>query len=402
MAGDDDSGDKTEPGTPKRLRDARKKGDVAKSKDLSGTLGLAFTMVLITFALGQGIERLADLTIDSVSILDMPFSVVYKQLTSSAVVTFVLLSATVLLPVALFGLLLEFLQAGPIFALEKIQPKLENLNPVSGIKKMFSTDNFVELIKTLGKTALLAVIAWLVIRGAIGELMHLPASHPMLIIDAVKMMAIRLFGWTLAVFLIIMALDFAYQQHAYAKKMRMSVRDIKKEHKDNEGDPMLKGQRRQLQQDWSQESSNQAARSASVMVVNPTHIAIAINYDKDTMPVPTVTAKGQDEVARSMRDAANDAFVPVLRNQALARRLLADVDEGDVVPRELFDVVAEIILWARQTSEKLDPKSRWRNSAATSPDKELKSPGEDLSAYPPSVDLFSHDSTDLDTTEKAP
>lgn len=390
MAEESNSGEKTEPATAKRLRDARKRGDIAKSKDLTGTLGLAFSMVLITFALGQGIERLADLTIDAMSVHDLPFSVISQQLTNSAISTFLVLSATILIPIALFGMLVEFLQAGPVFALEKMQPKLENLNPAAGIKKMFSIDNFVELMKTLAKTILLGTIAWLVIRGAIGELMNLPASDPLLVIEAVKSMAIRLFGWTLGIFLLIMGMDAAYQRHAYAKKMRMSISDIKKEHKDNEGDPMLKGQRRQLQQEWSQESSNQAARTASVMVVNPTHIAIAINYDKDTTPVPTVTAKGQDAQARAMRDAANDAHVPVLRNQELARRLLADVDEGDVVPRELFDVVAEIIMWARQTSDKLDPHTRWRDGTENKPDTDLPAPGEDLSVYPPTLDLFTH------------
>ncbi|MFK7855264.1 MAG: type III secretion system export apparatus subunit SctU [Granulosicoccus sp.] len=390
MANNENSGEKTEPATPKRLRDARKRGDVAKSRDLTGTLGLAFSMVLIIFALGQGIDRLADLTIDAMSIQDQPFEVAAQQLSQSAISTFLILSALVLLPIALFGMLVEFLQTGPIFALEKMQPKLENLNPAAGIKKMFSLDNLVELLKTLAKTAVLGVIAWFVIRGAVSELMNLPANEPMLIITAVKSMAIQLFGWTLAVFVAIMALDAAYQQHAYAKKMRMSIRDIKKEHKDNEGDPLLKGQRKQLQQEWSQESANNSSRSASVMVVNPTHIAIAIRYDKEDTPVPTVTAKGQDEQARAMRDAANDAHVPVLRNQQLARRLLAEVDEGDVVPRELFDVVAEVILWARQTREKLDPHTRWRSAKPQSTNQGLKAPGEDLSVYPAELDLFSH------------
>ncbi|MBX2884908.1 MAG: type III secretion system export apparatus subunit SctU [Granulosicoccus sp.] len=389
MAKDDGSGEKTEEATPKRLRDARKRGDVAKSRDLTGTLGLAFAMVLIAFALGQGIERLADLTIDAMSIPDLPFEVAAQQLSNSAVSTFLILSTVILLPIAIVGMLVEFLQTGPIFALEKIQPKLENLNPVAGVQRMFSLDNFVELLKSLGKTAVLGIIAWFVIKGAIAELALLPANEPMLILPAVWSMAVRLFGWTLGIFLAIMALDLAYQRHSYAKKMRMSIRDIKKEHKDNEGDPQLKGQRRQLQQEWSQESANNASRTASVMVVNPTHIAIAIRYDKEELPVPIVTAKGEDEQARSMRDAANEACVPVLRNQAVARQLLADVDEGDPVPRELFDVVAEIIMWARQTKDRLDPHQRWRNNEST-PKKPLKAPGEDLSVYPPELELFAH------------
>lgn len=394
MADEQNSGEKTEPATPKRLRDARKRGDVAKSKDMTSTLGLAFSMVLIIFAFGSSIDRLADLTIDAVSFHDQPFAISLQQLSQQAINSFLVISAIILLPIALFGLLVEFLQTGPIFALEKIQPKLSNLNPTAGIKKMFSMDNFVELIKSIGKTALLGLIAWFTIKAALAELSNLPANDPMLIVVAVKSMTIKLLGWTLGVFLTIMAIDTAYQHHAYAKKMRMSIRDIKKEHKDSEGDPMFKGHRRQLHQEWSQESSNQAARNASVVVVNPTHIAIAIRYDKEELPVPIVTAKAEDENARAMRDAAHEAYVPVLRNQQLARRLLSDVDEGDVVPRELFDVVAEIILWARQTQNKLDPRAQWtahnnpwtdRQSGATS---EITAPGEDLSQYPPELELF--------------
>ncbi|ASJ70496.1 type III secretion system export apparatus subunit SctU [Granulosicoccus antarcticus] len=392
MSDDQNSGEKTEPATSKRLRDARKRGDIPKSKDMTGTLGLAFTMVLIIFAMDHSIEQLVDLTIEAIAHHDLPFETLAQSLTQKAVKTFLLISATILLPIALFGMLIEFLQTGPIFAFDKIQPKLSNLSPAAGIKKMFSMDNFVELMKSLGKTAVLGTIAWFTIAAALQELIKLPANDPMLILIAIKSMCIMLFGWTLGVFLAIMALDAAYQHYAYAKKMRMSISDIKKEHKDNEGDPMLKGQRRQLQQEWSQESANGAARSASVLVVNPTHIAIAIRYDKDEMPVPTITAMAQDENARAMRDAAHEAHVPVLRNQQLARQLLNDVEEGDVVPRELFDVVAEIILWARQTREKLDPHASWKTSSVernqNGVPKTLPPPGEDLSQYPPELELF--------------
>lgn len=397
MAEDQNSGDKTEPATAKRLRDARKRGDIAKAKDLTSTIGLAFSMVLIAFALGESIEQLASLAINVLSIPATPFDILSRQISRTAIDTFLSISALLLLPIALFGLLLEFLQTGPVFALEKIQPKLENLNPGTGIKKMFSLDNLVELFKNLARTAVLVLVTWFVTKAAIADLMVLPNNDPMFIAASVQSMAFRLFAWTLAVFLFIMALDAAYQHHAYAKKMRMSIRDIKKEHKDNEGDPMLKGQRRQLQQEWSQESANQASRAASVMVVNPTHIAIAIRYDKEDTPVPIITAMGQDESARAMRAAANDACVPVLRNQQLARQLLVDVEVGDPVPRELFDVVAEIILWARQTSYRLDPHQRWNSALAETSDELIVAPGEDLSVYPPTVALFQSDNNAIQT-----
>lgn len=381
------SGEKTEPATPKRLREARKKGDVPKSKDVSGTLSFAFISALILMAIGQISDQLGDLILDAIQLINMPFSVAAQQLGMSALSVFLLLSVLVLLPVALFGMLVEFLQTGPVFAMEKLAPKLSNLNPGSGIKKMFSLDNLVELIKSTVKTLILGVVAWLTISNSLSQLVHLPSGNVTNIVEAISHMIIDLFGWTLGIFLVFMAMDAAYQHHSYAKKMRMSVQDIKQEHKDNEGDPQLKGQRRQLQQEWSQESATQAARQASVLVVNPTHIAIAIRYDKEDSPVPLVSAKGEDANARAMRDAANESNVPVLRNQALARQLLADVDEGDPVPRELFDIVAQVILWARHTAEKMDPNNHVRRYAQSS-DQAPDAPGEDLTHYPATVQLF--------------
>jgi len=161
------------------------------------------------------------------------------------------------------------------------------------------------------------------------------------------------------------------------------MRDIRQEHKDSEGDPMMKGQRTQLHKEWSQQGATQAAADATVLLVNPTHIAIAISYDKETTPIPLVLAKGEHDTARAMRDAANQAHVPVLRNELLARTLLADVDEGDFIPRELFDVVAGVILWATQTRSMITQQQHGPPDSDMPPPSEP--PGEDLTSYPNGV-----------------
>lgn len=386
MANQGDSGDKTEKATPKRLRDARKRGDVPKSKDVTNTLGLAFTLALFALVFGYGITRLASLLTHAISITDQPFEIALKGLATDAFEVLLALSAIVLLPIAAFGMLVEFLQSGPIFALDKVKPKLENLSPVSGVQRMFSMDNFVEVLKSIGKTAILFVILWFVVSFAFSELAWLPASESGVLVDAVRVLLIRLFGWTLGIFLLIMALDAAYQQHSFAKKMRMSIRDIRQEGKDSEGDPMVKGQRRQMHKEFAEESASDAARSATVLVVNPTHVAVAILYDKDTQPVPIVTAKAQDAVALAMRDAAAERHVPVVRNERLARTLLADVDEGDIIPRGMFDVVAEVILWATRTRALIDHHSD-AALAMTTAEPPGPAPGEDLTDYPEDLDL---------------
>ena len=378
----DEGGDKTEKATPKRIRDARKKGDVAKSKDLTSTLGLAFTMALFALAVGGAMTRVAGLVVDSLSAPLRPFELAFGELGAEAVSVLLTVSAIVLLPIAAFGLLVEFLQAGPIFALEKVKPNLEHLNPASGVKKMFSLDNFVEVLKSIAKTAILFAVVYLVCANVMDELAWLPANGPGALVDAARELLVRLFGWTLGIFLLIMALDASYQQHSYAKKMRMSVRDIRQEGKDSEGDPMVKGQRRQMHKEFAEESASEAARSATVLVVNPTHVAVAILYDAEEQPVPLVTAVAEDDGALAMRRAAAERHVPVLRNERLARTLLADVEEGDLVPASLFDVVAEVILWAKATSENI-ARDRGRTPPWTPVPAAGEPPGEDLTEYPP-------------------
>jgi type III secretion protein U len=160
----------------------------------------------------------------------------------------------------------------------------------------------------------------------------------------------------------------------------MSMRDIKQEHKENEGDPMIKQQRRQAHQEWSQQSAAEAAGSANVIVVNPTHLAVALDYDREKTPVPTVSAKGEDLVARAMRESAQDNHVPILRNVELARSLYADTKEGDIIPSELFDVMAEVILWAKQVRKRIDNDLDDDEKST-----QIEAPGEDLTRYPEEV-----------------
>ena len=154
--------------------------------------------------------------------------------------------------------------------------------------------------------------------------------------------------------------------------------------KESEGDPYIKQHRRQAAQEWQQRNSAQAARNANVLVVNPTHVAIAIDYDRETSPVPTIAAKGEDHVARAMREAAEEAGVPIVRNVPLARDLLARAEVGEIIPADLFEVIAEVILWAREVRDEVDAL-RAENPVDvpdTPPRRRIAAPGEDLTRYP--------------------
>jgi len=391
----EDSGDKTEQPTHKRLQDARKKGDIAKGKELTSTATLLVWLVMGALCLELATERVAALcdamfTRISAGWRAEGFGHVAALLGWQSVELAVLLVAVLGIPVAVLGTLVEFLQAGSVLAFEKVAPKLSHMNPAEGMKRMFSLDNLVELIKGILKTALLVGIGWAVARLLLPDALRLalstdsPAQHlGALVWEA----TVKTLAWTIGVFAGVAALDTFWTRHRYTKKLRMSMRDIKQEMKESEGDPQLKQQRRQAHAEWSQRNQQAAARGANALVVNPTHVAIAIDFEPGRCPVPTVSAKGEDHVARAMREAAEEAGVPIVRNVPLAREMLARCEAGEVVPPDLFDVLAEVIVWAESVREQLkweaaraDPHRR--DEVPAEPPRSRPAPGEDLTRHP--------------------
>ena len=387
MADKNDGGDKTERPTPKKLQDARKKGNVAKSKDLTSTVELVVWVALFALAANHAGHELVRLLNASLAGIGEPFVNRAPALASMAGDVLLSLSALALLPVAAAGVITEYLQAGPVFALEKIKPKLENLDPVAGVKRMFSMDNLIEVAKSIAKTALLvAITAWVLaaVLPQLGVLIGLPtheghAGPAGAFAGGLWSVTRTALACTVAAFVLVSVLDAVWQRHSFMKKMRMSRRDMRQEQKESEGDPYVKQHRQQAHLEWSQRNSQQAAGLANVLVVNPTHVAIAIDYHRETCPVPCIAAKGEDHVARSMREAAEAAGVPILRNVDLARDLLVRGEIGEIVPADLFDIVAEVILWAREVREVLAADEAHAQATRHKP------PGEDLSRYPAGV-----------------
>ena len=379
---DNDSGDKTEKPTPKKLKDARKKGDVSKSQDMTNTVVLILWVALLGLSISYAGERLMALLDAALSVPSKDGGFIHQLSTIGgiAIEALLILSAMFLVPVAFFGTLVDFLQVGPVLSFEKIKPKMENLSLASGLKRMFGMDNLVEVIKHILKTSLLFFIAWLVFKAFIPELALLPTSDPTAIGTALWEVTFKLFAWTVGIFSLISVLDAGYQKYSHTKKLRMSMRDIKQEYKDSEGDPMIKQKRREAHQEWSQQGATQAAKDSNVVIVNPTHVAIALDYDRDNCPAPTIAAKGEDYIARAMREAAEEEGVPILRNVELARELLANAQEGDVVPGSLFDIIAEVILWATEVQEEIELQKT--HPTESLPERKYTPPGEDLTCYP--------------------
>jgi flagellar biosynthesis protein FlhB len=371
MADNNNGGDKTEKPTAKRLLDARKKGDVAKSKDLSSAIGMVAWFVLALAGTGFIGSRIAGYLQDTLTAATHDsFENTAVALGWSGLWLVLLAGALTLIPAALVGLAGEFLQVGAMLTTEKLKPGLEKLNPIAGFQKMFSLDNLFELIKTLIKAVLILGITCVVMVGAMdkyAEILGAAGWSPLTSIgpsiaaasfDLMQSLTMQLIAGTFGVFLLVAFADRVWTQQRFTKKLMMSRRDIRQEHKDNEGDPMLKGQRKQMHEEWANQNAVAAAGTANVLLTNPTHLAIALDYDPHECPVPVIAAKGEGPLAAAMRARAEEEGVPIVRNVPLARTIWSTTGVNELVPQEHFDAIAEIILWAKQARDGKAPRER--------------------------------------------
>ncbi len=347
-----DAADRTEKPTPKRLRDARRDGDVAKSKELTSTV-LVLCWLLLAWLTGPLISRqlegLFQLSLDAVPRVG---SEPMPPMWTEAFKTLLVICVPLGLVAAAVGLLTEFLQVGALFAPKRIAPKAERLNLAQGLKRMFSADNFVEVLKSVLKTAALIGIFIAVMLRSLPEILRLARGSTRDMAAAHWHSLFWLGIWTVCVFLFVSVLDALYQRYAFIKRLRMSRREIRQEMKDTEGDPLVKGRRRQLHQEWAQQNMLEAVRKSNAVVVNPEHIAVAILYEPGTTDLPVVSAKGEDYEAQLIREAAEQAGVPIMRNVELARGLHENVGIDEYISPDFFQAVAELLRWAESIRQR--------------------------------------------------
>ena len=351
---DSNTGEKTEKPTPKRLRDARKEGNVAKSRDLSQTV-TTVAWALILFGLGGFfVDRMGALQEQSWrSIPDLSTQALI-ELCVTAGITLLWLTVLPLALVSAVGILIEFLQAGPVMSFKKIAPNFSALSPASGVKRVFAMDNFVEVFKAMLKTGVLLTITIALLLIFLDDVIKLPQTNLLAYIALDKHLLFLLTLWVAILFVALSIADWFYQRFSHERKLRMSKYDIKKEHHNQEGDPQIKGKRKQLHRQWANQSLQQAARTASAIVVNPTHVAVALYYDPEETVVPMITVKGEGPVAKLIRETAEEACVPIMRNVPLARALNFHGEEDDFIPEDYFEAVAEVLAWAEHVRQQVN------------------------------------------------
>jgi type III secretion protein U len=342
------SGEKTEQPTPKKLREAREKGEVAHSKDFTQTL---LIVALFGYMLGNAggiIESLGKLMLIPPGLTGMPFETALKTAMGAALreaINVVLPFILIVLGVGMFG---EFLQVGIVLAFKKLMPSGQKLNVMGNFKNIFSKKNLVEFLKSALKIIFLSALVAIVVRDALPELMSVPHSGLAGLQTGVGGMLRTLIINVGLAYVIISLADFAWQRMQHRKQLMMSKEEVKQEYKEMEGDPHIKSKRKHLHQEMVMQGATHSARKASVVVTNPTHLAIALYYEPDETPLPVVLAKGEGTLAVEMMRAAREAGVPVMQNIPLARALMADAQPNQYIPSELIEPVAEILRLVRK------------------------------------------------------
>jgi type III secretion protein U len=349
-----DGGDKTEKPTAKRIKDARKEGDIHKSRELTSTVLVLTWLIMFWLLMPFIVGRLEALfTRIFLSVGHLSDAALHATIIDAAQ-TLLWISAPLLLLACGVGVLVEFLQVGPILAFQRLKPTVSRLNPAEGMKKIFSQENLVELIKSIVKTAaLIGILVW-VLFSMMDQYLALPFGQPAAIAAAHWQGMLRIGIWVVFIFFFVSAMDAFYQRFAYVRKLRMSRRDIRQELKDTEGDPYIKGRRRQLHQEWAQRNMLAAVRKSNVVVTNPTHIAVALVYEPGETDLPIVAAKGEDYDAELIRKEAEEAGVPIMQNIPLARGLHENIEVEDYITAEFFEAVAEVLRWAESVRNARD------------------------------------------------
>ena len=345
MAEGEDDSQKTEEPTQRRLEDARKKGDIAKSQEVPGWFVLASGLALLAFAFPAMARTLAaDMQVffaqaDSFAV--DPNAVMRLMKRTAWEVTLVV--GLPILFVAVAGFAGHYVQQGMMFTTEKIQPKLDKLNPIEGFKRNFGPQGLANFLKGIGKMGLVAVAAFVVLYPKREILAGMPALDIASVLVIIRQISIELMMAALVVYAMIAGLDYLFQRQSFIKRNRMSKREIKDELKQSEGDPMVRAKLRQIRHERSQRRMMAQVPDATVVVTNPTHYAIALRYEQGETPAPVCVAKGVDEVALRIRELAGEHSVPIVEDPPLARALYATAELDEEIPAEHFQAVAKVI-----------------------------------------------------------
>jgi type III secretion protein U len=339
--------EKTEKATPKKLRDARKKGQVAKSQDFPSAFTFVVSIATTLISAGYLYDVLASYIISmfKLSSTDVDLQNRAGGIFSQAIQVIFNTSMPIMVLTACVGLLINFLIVGPMFSAEAMKPDIKRLNPISNIKNLFKFKTLFELLKSIFKISGALILIWSVVWYSIPEIIAtaaLPVEGSALVFSEflVKVIIrVGIFSLVIAVF------DLVFQKRNFAKEMKMEKFEVKQEYKDTEGDPQMKGKRRQAAQEIAYQEGPMSVKRAKAVITNPIHIAVAVEYDSENEPAPRIVTMGKGTIADLIIKIAQDNGVPIMRNVTLAQILFEKGRISDYIPEETYQAVAEILRW---------------------------------------------------------
>jgi flagellar biosynthesis protein FlhB len=360
MADDQDKSQQTEEPTQKRLEQAREQGDVVKSTEVSAFVLLAgATLAIAMFGKYIAVGLVRSLTLfleqpDAMSVDGAGLSTMMRLLVPKLAMTLAPFFA-VMIAAGLGG---HLLQGRPVFSLEKAMPNFAKVSPLAGFHRLFSADSVMNLIKGLAKIAIVGIAIWTQLWPDRGGLEAILNQTTVQVLGDMSRLLFKVLMASLSALGVIAGLDYFWQRMRWISRNRMSKQEVKEEHRQNEGDPAIKAKIRQLRQERAKKRMMAAVPNATVVVMNPTHYAVALKYESGKMAAPICVAKGVDQLALRIRAVAEENNVPVVENPPLARALHAAIEIDEPVPPEYFKAVAQVIGYVMRLRGQIGARAR--------------------------------------------
>lgn len=342
------SGDKSEKPTAQKLRKARNKGDLPRSKDLTMAAGLLTSFITLS-AFFPYYKHLIEESFIAAGTMA-------SQIKDDDVLgQFLLVNVWVLLrfiatltPIPVACIVASLVPGGWLFTLEKLKPDLKKINPISGLKRMFSASHYVDVGKMLLKCGIILAVLYCMIHNALNPLLHLQRLNLNQAIHQGLGILHGVLIYFIAVIIVFAFLDVPLSKFMFTKKMRMTKQEVKEEYKNNDGNPQVKGRIRQLQRQMAMGQINRAVPEADVIITNPTHFAVALKYDPDKAEAPYIVAKGMDDIALYIREVAQQHEVEVVEFPLLARAVYHTTRVNQQIPAQLFRAIAHVLTYVMQ------------------------------------------------------
>ncbi len=347
MAGESDLQEKTEDATPQRRDDFRKQGQVAQTRELSSALALLAFSFLILFMGRIFIEQFFEIYNEMYSehiVTAMKSDNILPSLAYAFKKIF-LLTIPIYIILLVFAMASTVLQIGFLFTEESIKINFNKMNPVEGFKRLFSLKSLIEGLKAVFKFTLVGLVIYYVLRSEIQVIPTLVYTESLAVLLYVGALIVKSMLAISALMLVLAGFDYLFQRFDMENQMKMTKQEVKEEVKSREGDPLIKARIRKIQKEMSNKRMMNDVPKADVIITNPTHLALALKYDPDRYAAPVLLAKGADHMAQKIRELAKEHGIPIVENKPLARTIFKTLDVGQVIPKELFEAVAEVLAY---------------------------------------------------------